>query len=245
VKYKCQSCLLVQWPLIGFIYTQVALTSILSYKIRDNLVKWTTKGAAQIVSNNVVLVLFSYQTPLYCSSCTGFLNKEIQLKLAAKIANCDPTQKAVKPSAAQPLWRKCWYPSSCLKFITKIMERLKLIDLSNLVWWKLFLLMAGGWNQMSFKIPANPDHSIIPWLYDSCRNLAFKNRQNYARVHMTTSFHRNGEISLRSPTDLLECSPGVTFLPDRSWKTLIVTKHGGFHPEDAKDRFSQVFIPDH
>jgi len=42
------------------------------------------------------------------------------------------------------------------------MERLKLIDLSNLVWWKLFLLMAGGWNQMSFKIPANPDHSIIP-----------------------------------------------------------------------------------
>jgi len=28
--------------------------------------------------------------------------------------------------------------------------------LSNLVWWKVSLLMAGGWNQMIFKVPSNP-----------------------------------------------------------------------------------------
>jgi len=33
--------------------------------------------------------------------------------------------------------------------------------LSNLVWWKMSLLMAGGWNQMIFKVPSNPHHSRI------------------------------------------------------------------------------------
>ena len=33
--------------------------------------------------------------------------------------------------------------------------------LSNLVWWKVSLLMAGGWNQMIFKVPSNPNHSMI------------------------------------------------------------------------------------
>ena len=33
--------------------------------------------------------------------------------------------------------------------------------LSNLVWWEMSLLMAGGWNQMSFKVPSNPTHSMI------------------------------------------------------------------------------------
>jgi len=31
--------------------------------------------------------------------------------------------------------------------------------LSTLVWWKMSLLMAGGWNQMIFKGPSNPNHS--------------------------------------------------------------------------------------
>jgi len=33
--------------------------------------------------------------------------------------------------------------------------------LSNLVWWKVSLLMAGAWNQMIFKVPSNPNHSMI------------------------------------------------------------------------------------
>jgi len=33
--------------------------------------------------------------------------------------------------------------------------------LSNLGWWKMSLLMAGGWNQMIFKVSSNPNHSMI------------------------------------------------------------------------------------
>ena len=33
--------------------------------------------------------------------------------------------------------------------------------LSNLVWWKMSLPMAWGWNQMSFKVPSSPNHSMI------------------------------------------------------------------------------------
>ena len=33
--------------------------------------------------------------------------------------------------------------------------------LSNLVWWKVSLPMAGGWNYMIFKVPSNPNHSMI------------------------------------------------------------------------------------
>jgi len=33
--------------------------------------------------------------------------------------------------------------------------------LSNLGWWEMSLLMAGDWNQMSFKVPSNPNHSVI------------------------------------------------------------------------------------
>ena len=33
--------------------------------------------------------------------------------------------------------------------------------LSNLVWGKESLLMAGAWNQMIFKVPSNPNHSMI------------------------------------------------------------------------------------
>jgi len=33
--------------------------------------------------------------------------------------------------------------------------------LSSLVWWKMSLLMAGGWNQMIFKVPSNSYHSTI------------------------------------------------------------------------------------
>jgi len=33
--------------------------------------------------------------------------------------------------------------------------------LSNLVQWKMSLLMAGGWNRMKFKVPSNPYHSVI------------------------------------------------------------------------------------
>jgi len=33
--------------------------------------------------------------------------------------------------------------------------------LSTLVWWKMSLLMAGGWNQMIFKVPSNPNRSMI------------------------------------------------------------------------------------
>jgi len=34
-------------------------------------------------------------------------------------------------------------------------------SLSNLGWWKMSLLMAGGWNQMIFKVPSNPNHSVM------------------------------------------------------------------------------------
>jgi len=34
--------------------------------------------------------------------------------------------------------------------------------LSTLGWWEMSLLMAeGGWNQMIFKVPSNPYHSMI------------------------------------------------------------------------------------
>jgi len=33
--------------------------------------------------------------------------------------------------------------------------------LSTLVWWKMSLLMAGVWNQLIFKVPSNPYHSVI------------------------------------------------------------------------------------
>jgi len=33
--------------------------------------------------------------------------------------------------------------------------------LSTLGWGKMSLLMAGGWNQMIFKVPSNPNHSMI------------------------------------------------------------------------------------
>jgi len=33
--------------------------------------------------------------------------------------------------------------------------------LSNLVWWKVSWPMAGRWNQMTFKVPSNPNHSMI------------------------------------------------------------------------------------
>jgi len=31
---------------------------------------------------------------------------------------------------------------------------------STLGWGKMSLLMAGGWNQMIYKVPSNPDHSL-------------------------------------------------------------------------------------
>jgi len=33
--------------------------------------------------------------------------------------------------------------------------------LRTLGWWKMSLLMAEGWNQMIFKVPSNPNHSVI------------------------------------------------------------------------------------
>jgi len=33
--------------------------------------------------------------------------------------------------------------------------------LSNLVWWKVSLLMSVGWNQMILKVPSNTYHSMI------------------------------------------------------------------------------------
>ena len=41
--------------------------------------------------------------------------------------------------------------------------------LNNLVWWKMPLLMAWGLDhqEMVYKVPSNPNHSIILWFYDS------------------------------------------------------------------------------
>jgi len=33
--------------------------------------------------------------------------------------------------------------------------------LTNLVWWKMSLAMAGGWNEMICKVPSNPNRSMI------------------------------------------------------------------------------------
>ena len=33
--------------------------------------------------------------------------------------------------------------------------------LSTLVWWKVSLPMAGAWNWMIYKVPPNPNHSVI------------------------------------------------------------------------------------
>ena len=35
-------------------------------------------------------------------------------------------------------------------------------SLSTLIWWKGSLPMAGGWNKMIYKVPSNPNHSVIP-----------------------------------------------------------------------------------
>jgi len=32
---------------------------------------------------------------------------------------------------------------------------------SNLGWWKVSLPMAGGWNEMIYNVPSNPNHSMI------------------------------------------------------------------------------------
>ena len=32
---------------------------------------------------------------------------------------------------------------------------------SDLVWWEMFLPIAGGWNWMILKVPSNPNHSVI------------------------------------------------------------------------------------
>ena len=32
---------------------------------------------------------------------------------------------------------------------------------STLVWWKESLPTTGGWNEMIFKVPSNPNHAII------------------------------------------------------------------------------------
>jgi len=32
---------------------------------------------------------------------------------------------------------------------------------STLGWWEMSLLMAGGWNQMVYKVPSNPNRSMI------------------------------------------------------------------------------------
>jgi len=36
--------------------------------------------------------------------------------------------------------------------------------LSNLGWWKMSLLMAGGWTGWPLKVPSHPTHSMIPWV---------------------------------------------------------------------------------
>jgi len=33
--------------------------------------------------------------------------------------------------------------------------------LSNLGWWKMSLLMAGGWDWMIYKVPSDPNHSMF------------------------------------------------------------------------------------
>ena len=33
--------------------------------------------------------------------------------------------------------------------------------LGNLVWWKVSLPMAESWNRMHFRVPSNPNHSVI------------------------------------------------------------------------------------
>jgi len=33
--------------------------------------------------------------------------------------------------------------------------------LSNLGWWERSLPMGGGWNEMSYKVPSDPNHSMI------------------------------------------------------------------------------------
>jgi len=35
--------------------------------------------------------------------------------------------------------------------------------LSTLGWWKVSLPMAGGWIQMIFEVPSNPDWSVVLW----------------------------------------------------------------------------------
>jgi len=32
--------------------------------------------------------------------------------------------------------------------------------LCRLIWWEAVLTMAGGWNQMIFRVPSNPNHSL-------------------------------------------------------------------------------------
>jgi len=71
--------------------------------------------------------------------------------------------------------------------------------LSNLFWWKVSLLMAGGWNQMIFKVPSNPHHSMILQFYFSLLLLLM-----YLQKHFLLSFTAVARLSSSYKTSCQE-----------------------------------------
>ena len=54
--------------------------------------------------------------------------------------------------------------------------------LSNLGWRRMSLLMAGGFNQMIFKVPSNPNHSLILRFYGESETIISQTRAEATMV---------------------------------------------------------------
>ena len=64
-----------------------------------------------------------------------------------------------------------------LKAVFKAMFKVRLDgDLSNLMQWKMSLLMAGSWTRWSLKVPSNPNRSVIQGWYSKCLVFAVKGK---------------------------------------------------------------------
>jgi len=98
--------------------------------------------------------------------------------------------------------------------------------LSNLISWKVSLPVAGGWNDIIYKVSSNPNHSMIcymlKWMPFSLRCIS-SNRNSGAMFFICSwhsswwqtdlSFGRSLEISLSSP----QWSKRGSFSPALSW----------------------------
>ena len=63
--------------------------------------------------------------------------------------------------------------------------------LRNLVWCKVSLLMAGGWNRVIFKIPSNPYHSVILTPVSFCENRPIQHSETDLTCYLVPQAHES------------------------------------------------------